>query len=66
MPFTEPIIVLKSRLLRPKPKRYRPMPLMPCSACKVTLITAISRPISMPTTIEAATPSQRLPVLKTT
>ncbi len=42
------------------------MPLMPCSACMVTLTTAMSRPMSAPTTMAARTPSQRLPPLKTT
>jgi hypothetical protein len=38
------------------------MPLMPCSACMVTLITAINSPIDAPTTSAATTPNQGLPV----
>ena len=38
------------------------MPLMPCSACMVTLITAMSRPMSAPVDERDHEPSQGLPV----
>ena len=53
MVFTVPIRVRKSRLDSPSPNRCRPMPLMPCSALSVTLMTDINRPINNPTTIAA-------------
>ena len=64
--FTVPIVVLNSSDERPNPNMNRPMPLMPCSALSVTLMTDISRPINTPTTMATSRPSQMLPVIRTT
>ncbi len=57
----EPTSTLSSRLLSPRPKSVNPMPLMPCSACIVTLMSAMSSPINAPTTSAASTPSHGSP-----
>ena len=60
---TVPRVFLKSRLERPRPNKESPIPLMPCSAWRVTLTSDMSRPIKIPTRAAARTPSQRLPVV---
>ena len=47
---------------KPSPKRYTPMPLMPCSALKARVTTAYSTPITRPTAALTPTASQRLSV----
>ncbi len=48
------------KLLNPSPKSDMPMPLMPCSACMVTLITAMKRPMSAPVLKATSSPSHGL------
>ncbi len=64
--FTVPIVVLNNKLESPSPNMYRPMPLIPCSALRVTLMNDISKPINNPTTIAASNPNQMLFVFNTT
>ena len=64
-PVGVPTSIFISKLLKPRPNNVSPMPLMPCSACIVTLITAINSPMSAPVNSATTSPSQGLPVCST-
>ena len=64
--FTVPTRTLNRRLDMPSPNMYRPIPLTPCSAFRVTLTRDMSSPRARPTSAAARSPSQRLPVVRVT
>ncbi len=54
-----------SRSLMPRPNRKTPMPEMPCSALRVTLTNAVTRPMKAPISTPTSSPSQLLEVSST-